>query len=348
MSATASTRSTQRDEPHFLAADDGVTITLTRVRGAAEPTKTPVLLVHGVGMRAESFRPPAIRSIVDALIDDGWDVWLLNWRGSIDLDPRPWTLDHVALYDLPAAVRHIVAQTGAESVKVVAHCAGAASVSMAVVAGLLPEVDTVVANGVSLHPVMPPFARTKLHVLRSMMQNRQPYVDIAWGDGPERGMRRLTRMAVRAWHTECTNASCNMASFAIGSGRPALWLHENLDDATHEWISGEFGKIPMSFYAQLAASDRAGQLVSILPRKGLPERYAATAPQSDARFTLLVGGKSRAFLPAGQRATYGFLDTHQPGRHSVRVLPDYGYADVFLGTRAHAEVFPLIVGELNR
>ena len=37
------------------------------MRGEREPTKGPVLLVHGAGVRAELFRPPVDRTIVDTL-----------------------------------------------------------------------------------------------------------------------------------------------------------------------------------------------------------------------------------------------------------------------------------------
>jgi pimeloyl-ACP methyl ester carboxylesterase len=343
----SATRSRHRDEVHFLPAGDGVTITLIRVRTEPEPTKGPLLLVHGVAMRAESFRPPVARTIVDALLDDGWDVWMLNWRGSTDLDPRPWTLDDVALHDLPAAVRYVLAQTGATSVKAIAHCQGSTSLSMAAVSGLVPEVDVIVSNGVSLHPVIPRFGRIKLHGLRPLLQRTQTYVDVPWRDGPEGALPRLTRNAVRLWHVECGNASCNMASFALGSGHPALWRHANLDAATHEWVSTEFGRVPMSFYAQLAASERAGQMVSIRPHDGLRARYAAEAPGTQARFALFTGADNRAFLPRSQQATLAYLERHQPGRHSLHVLRGYGHADVFLGARAHIDVYPRVLAELN-
>lgn len=346
----ATTRAAHRDEPHFLLADDGVPITLVRVRGAEEPSKGPVLLVHGLANRSESFRPPVSRSIVDALIDDGWDVWMLNWRGSIDLDPLPWTLDDVAVNDHPAAVRYVAEATGSDTVKVVAHCVGAMTMSMSIVGGLLPQVDVIVANGVSLHPVLPRGGRVKLRTIRAVMQHRQPFVDVAWGDGPERGVARLTRTSVRLWHVECRNPACNMASFALGSGHPALFRHDNLDDATHDWLGGEFGKVPMSFYTQMAASDRRKEVVS-LPgqgREGFSPRWASAAPRSETRFALLAGAHNRAFLPESQRASFDYLERHQPGRHSLRVLPRYGHSDVFFGKRAHNEVFPLIVAELNR
>ncbi|QIG40671.1 alpha/beta fold hydrolase [Microbacterium sp. 4R-513] len=347
MTALAVNRRLHVDEPHFLRTEDGVALTLIHVRGPHEPTKGPVLLVHGAGMRAESFRPPAIRSLVDVLLEDGRDVWMLNWRGSTDLARIPWTLDDVARYDHPAAVRHVSEQTGSTAIKAIAHCQGSTSLSMAVVAGLVPEIETVVSNSVSLHPVLPGFAKVKLGVLRPLFQGREPYVDVAWGDGPERGIRRATRNAVRLWHVECREPSCNMASFALGSGHPALWHHRNLDAATHKWLSGEFGQIPMSVYTQLAKSARAGQIVAIQPRDGMPLRYASAPPKSEARFALFTGADNRAFLPASQRATYAYLAEHQPGRHSVRVIRGYGHADVFVGHRAHIDVFPHFVAALD-
>lgn len=348
MKGTPVNRRQHVDEPHFITADDGVPLTLIRVRGPEAATKGPVLLVHGAGMRAESFRPPAIRSIVDLLLEDGWDVWMLNWRGSIDLAPLPWTLDDVARNDHPAAVRHIVQQTGASSIKAIAHCQGSASLSMAVVAGLIPEVDVVVSNSLSLHPRIPRLSKLKLRAIMPLFQGREPFVDIAWGDGPERGTAKLTRTAVKLWHYECSSGSCNMASFALGSGHPALWSHRNLDPATHTWLGTEFGKIPLSLYSQVAKSERAGQVVAIHPSDGMPRQYASSAPKSEARFALFTGEDNRAFLPASQKSTFAYLEHHQPGRHSLHVIPRYGHADVFFGRRAHMEVFPRILSELNR
>lgn len=339
---------TSRDDVHFLRARDGVALTLIRVVGPEEPTRGPVILVHGAATRAEFFRPRRARSLVDALQGAGWDVWLLNWRGSIDLDPLPWTIDDVATGDIPAAVDHVVAVTGAPRVRIVAHCAGAAAVSVAAVAGLIPAVDVVVANGVALTPRVPRWARVKLSVLRPIAQGSQPYVDIAWGDGPEKGIHRITRNVVRLWHAECRNPTCNMASFALGSGHPALWRHQNLTSGTHEWLRTEFGKVPLSFYNELALSVRAGEWVRMSPHAPVPERAASTVPQTDARFVLLTGAHNRVYLPASQRATHAMLERHQPRRHTLTVLPDYGHADVFVGARAHSQVFPRILAELAR
>ncbi len=342
------TRRIHDDELHFVRTEDGVTITLARVRVPIPPSKGPVLLVHGTGMRGESFRPPAGRSLVDLLLEDGWDVWLLNWRGSLDLDALPWTLDDVARFDLPAAVQHVLAETGAGQIKAIGHCGGAAALSMAAVAGLVPQVELVVANGVSLHPVLPGFSKVKLNHIRPLMQRQVPYLDARWGDGPEQLVPLLARTAVRLWHTECNNPTCNLASFALGSGGDSVWRHANLDLAVHEWLRHEFGKVPMSYYHQLALSERARQWVPVTTRADLPARYAGAEPQTSARFALFVGTANRTFLPAGQRASLAYLNRYRPGFDTLHVLDGYSHGDVFIGRKAHLEVFPRMLHELNR
>jgi hypothetical protein len=336
-----------RNDVHFFTADDGLGLTLIRVRGEQEPTKGPVLLVHGAGVRAELFRPPVDRTIVDALVDDGFDVWLLNWRASIDIGPIPWTLDDAAAYDHPAAVRYVLAQTGAETVKAIVHCQGSTSFCMSVVAGLVPQVDVVVANSVSLHPVIPSFSRFKIGTLRPLLQKVTPYLNPAWGDGPDTLFSRLARGTVMATHWECSNPVCRMVSFTYGSGRPALWRHENLNDATHEWLRGEFAEAPMSFFAQMAECVKHGQLVSVSHRPGLLERYADAAPQTDARFALFEPELNRCFLPESQERTYAFLQTHRPGKDTLHRIPGYGHLDPFLGKDAARDVHPLILAELD-
>lgn len=347
MSGPVLERRRTRDERHVLRAGDGLPLTLIRVRGAEAPTKGPVLLVHGAGVRAELFRPPVERTIVDVLVDDGWDVWLFNWRASIDLEPVPWSLDDAAAFDHPAAVGYIAEQTGAESIRAVVHCQGSTSFCMSAVAGLLPQVDVIVSNAVSLHPVIPRFARFKIRSLRPAMQQLTPYLNPAWGDGPTTGFSRVARAAVLATHRECDNPVCRMVSFTYGSGRPALWSHENLNEDTHDWLRGEFGVVPMSFFAQMAECVKAGELVSVSRRPGLPSRYASGPPRTDARFALIAGLRNRCFLPDSQRRSFEFLSRHRTG-DTLHLLPDYGHLDVFLGRRAAEDVFPVILGELNR
>ena len=81
---------------------DGRTCNVINVRGRTPPTRLPVLLVHGAGVRANIFRAPVDQTLVDYLIARGHDVWLENWRASIDFPPNEWNLDQAAVFDHPA------------------------------------------------------------------------------------------------------------------------------------------------------------------------------------------------------------------------------------------------------
>lgn len=349
MSTTTISRSDHRTEVVPLVAKDGVPLSLVHVTLAErKPAKGPVLLVHGAGVRAELFRPPVERTLVDMLLDDGWDVWLFNWRASIDFDPVPWTLCDAAAYDHPTAVAHVLAATGADTMKAVVHCQGSTSFTMAAVSGLVPQVDTVVSNAVSLHPVIPRFSEFKINYLAPVVTRFSPHLSPAWGNRSEGNFSKIVRAAVRASHWECDNTVCRLVSFTYGSGHPALWSHHNLDEATHEWIKGEFAEVPMTFFAQMRDSVEAGHLVKARPHPEIPDDLVAGPPRTDARFAFFAGAHNRCFLPESQRRTFEFFRRTRPGKgDTLHVLPDYGHLDVFFGKNAWRDTFPLILEELN-
>lgn len=285
---------------------------------------------------------------MDALLEDGWDVWLLNWRASIDLEPLSWTLGDAAVYDHPAAVDYVLGATGAETLKAVIHCQGSVSFTMAAVAGLLPRVDTVVSNAVSLHPVIPLWSVIKITYLAELLKPFTPCLSPAWGYKSNGYFSRILRSMVKATHHECDNLVCRLVSFTYGSGRPALWSHENLDEATHNWISGEFAEVPFTFLSEMGRSVLARRMVAAGNHPELPANFLAEAPQTDARFSFLAGRNNRCFLPESQERTFAFFQGHRPGRDSLHLLPGYGHLDVFFGARAWADTYPVILKELNR
>jgi pimeloyl-ACP methyl ester carboxylesterase len=332
-----------------FTAGDGRELNLIHVRGEREPTRGPVLLVHGAGVRANIFRAPVERTLVDALVDEGWDVWLENWRASIDLEPNEWNLDKAAVHDHPAAVRTVVDRTGSDDVKAVIHCQGSTSFMMSTVAGLVPEVKTVIANAVSLHTVIPPFSQFKIKRLLPVVAKLTPYMNPQWAEtgGPTLTAKALT-MLVRMTHHECDNGVCKMSSFTYGTGFPTLWRHENLNDETHEWVKQEFAAVPMTFFKQMAKCVSAGHLVSVDGLSELPRDFVAQPPQTDARFVLFSGKKNVCFLPESQERTFRYLDEQRPGHHKLYELDDYGHLDVFMGKNAWRDVHPLMLEELAR
>jgi pimeloyl-ACP methyl ester carboxylesterase len=342
----ASDRHEERVVP--FTAGDGLALNLIHVTGERAATRGPVLLVHGAGVRANIFRAPVRRTIVDVLVDSGYDVWLENWRASIDVQPNEWTLDVAAVHDHPAAVRKVIEETGADEVKAIIHCQGSTSFMMSAVAGLLPEVKTVVANAVTLHPVIPRVSRFKIKNLVPLVAKLTPYMNPRWGLEAPTATAKALALMVRITHHECDNPVCKMVSFTYGTGFPALWRHENLNPETHEWLKEEFAAVPLSFFRQMARCVDAGHLVSLGRQSELPASFVAQPPDTDARIAFFAGRENICFLPASQERTFRFFDEQRPGRHSFVELPGYGHLDVFMGKEASRDVFPLMLEELER
>ena len=329
-----------------VRARDGFEMNLINVRGAQPPEKGPVLLVHGAGVRANIFRAPSGRTIVDSLIDAGYDVWLENWRASIDFAPNEWTLDQAAVNDHPAAVETVVRETGSQEVKAIIHCQGSTSFMMSAVAGLVPQVTTIVTNAVSLHPVIPAWSRLKIGYALPLVGKLTRYLDPQWGLHAPGVTPKVLNGVVRLTHHECSNPVCKEVSFTYGSGFPALWRHENLNDETHEWLKAEFAHVPITFFAQIRKCVRAGGLISVDGNAELPRNFVAQPPKTDARFVFFTGLENRCFLPESQERTFKWFDQHQPGRHAIHELPGYSHLDVFMGKDAARDVFPQMIKEL--
>lgn len=331
-----------------FTAGDGMALNLINVRGGSPPTRGPILLVHGAGVRANLFRPPLEQNLVDFLVAHGYDVWLENWRASIDLPRNEWTLDQAALHDHPAAVRTVVEQTGCERIKAIIHCQGSTSFTMSLLAGLVPQVEAVISNAVSLHTVVPMWSRLKLRFAVPLMGLLTPYVSPRWGIHAPSLTAKLIAGLVRLTHHECRNTVCKLVSFTYGSGHPALWRHENLDNATHDWLRDEFADVPLSFFRQMNRCVRRGHLVGVDDLAGLPPDFAAR-PESPprARFAFFAGSESGCFLPDSQVRSHRHFCSLGRSDHTLRVIPGYSHLDVFIGRNAARDVYPLILRELE-
>lgn len=335
----------------FHAADLAKTpLTLHHIRGERDPTRGPVLLIHGGGVRANLFYgSPRRPTLVDALVERGYDVWLENWRASIDLPPRSYTLDQGAVYDHPAAVATVKRETGAETMKAVVQCQGSTSLTMSAIAGLVPEITTIVANAVSLFVNVPRASELKLHAFVPLCGLRLNGLDAQWAvRAPSALATGVARFAHLVRHRDCKNDVCQVANYMYGVGPDILWRHRNLDPETHDWVSREFGWCPFSLLRQIGRAQRSGY---IMPVDGLPELPTSLVdiePRTDARFAFFAGSANRLFLPQSQRRSFEHFDKFRPAYHSYHELDGLTHLDVLFGKRSAQDVFPLIVQELDR
>jgi hypothetical protein len=339
---------TRRERIVEFEAGDGFRCNLIQVVGDQPPTKGPIVLAHGAGVRANSFRAPVQTTIVDYLLDHGYDVWLENWRASMDLVPNRWTLDQAALYDHPAAVKTIVRETGSSSIKALVHCQGSSSFMMSAIAGLVPEVKVIVSNAVSLHPIVPKRAEAKLKYAIPVMRAFTDYLNPQWGVHAPTVLAKIVDGVVRMTHHECNNPVCKHASFVYGYGFPTLWRHENLNDETHDWLTREFADVPLTFFEQIAQCVEHGTVQTVEGHRELPYDFVSAPPKTDARMVFISGERNRCFLPDSQVRSYEHFDRHRRSYHSLRLFPEYGHMDVFIGKNAWRDTFPVIVEELDK
>jgi hypothetical protein len=331
-----------------VRTEDGRDLTVHHIRGDAEPTAGPVLLAHGTGVRAELFYgAPTRRSIVDALVEAGFDVWVGNWRGSIDLPECSYTLDEVARYDHPALIATVLRETCAETLKAIVHCQGSTSFALACAGGYVPEVTDVVSNAVSFHPVVPRLSKLKMTLLLPGMQLGFPGFDPQWTLRPTALRARLVALIARAVRRECREPVCQMAQFTYGVGGNVLWDHANIDPPTHRWVAREFGWVPTSFFRQMARCTKAGHLVAVSGFEEIPDAVVSSPPRNRPRWTFLAGGANRCFLPASQERSFAWLDAIEPGRHALVEVPGYTHLDLFFGRNADRDVFGHVVDALR-
>lgn len=109
-----------------VVTEDGWRLPVRRYGGQGPP----VVLVHGLSATGRTWDLFEERSLIPGLVADGWDVWVLSWRGdegSQAPDRRSrWRYgfdDHLRR-DLPAALDHIADATGYARVAWVGHSMG--------------------------------------------------------------------------------------------------------------------------------------------------------------------------------------------------------------------------------
>src|SRR3954468_5133734 len=123
-------------EVHSVPTSDGTDVRLTRYKFG---TKGPLVLAPGYGNAARAFALDTVpKNWVQYLGENGYDVWLLDYRASPDLPSSftQFTVDDIAMRDWPAAIDTVRRETGQDSVQAMGHCVGGLSLFMAIGGGM--------------------------------------------------------------------------------------------------------------------------------------------------------------------------------------------------------------------
>ncbi|XP_013183259.1 lipase 1 [Amyelois transitella] len=115
-----------------VTTEDGYILKLFHIPG----NKDPVLIMHGILDTADTFILRGNSSLVAALHEQGYDVWVGNSRGSRysrrhqelnpDTDRAFWNFSfhEMGYYDLPAVIDFILEKTGASMLSAIGHSQG--------------------------------------------------------------------------------------------------------------------------------------------------------------------------------------------------------------------------------
>ena len=305
----------------------------------------------GSGVRAEMYYGEPLRqTMVDFLLQAGYDVWVENWRASIDFPNNSYTLDQAARFDHPKAVEKVRDETRKAKLRAVVRCQGSISFLLAALAGYLPEdtVSHIVSSAISLFFEVPSKTWRKQRTVLQLARRIGRGADAQWGIRAPAPMGKLYALFARLTERPCGNGPCKMANYMYGAGWDVLALHANLDDQVHAWCARELGYTPFSLIQQVAESCRNGHIVPAEPRsESTPASYLDSAPEiKDTRFAFIGGTHNFMFQPRGQQRAAEFLREFGLAA-DFAPLEGYGHLDTFWGRDAAAQVFPIILEALE-
>lgn len=323
---------------------DGVDLLLTRYPGG---TKGPVMLAHGLGVSSRIFSTDAIETnLLEYLIAHGYDVWLLDFRSSTALPASntQYTADQVARFDYPAAVAKVREATGAASIQVVAHCYGATTLTMAMLAGL-EGVRSAVISQISTHMVTPALVHLKAGLHTPGVLDALGVESLTADATSKEGFfsrlydRALTLYPVDA-DERCSSAVCHRISFMYAP----LYEHAQLNFATHDRLYELFGAATIHAFEGLAMMIRKGHVVDA---KG-ENVYLPHLDRMAIPICFIHGAENQCFLPESTEKTVEALSAKNGAAlYSRHVIPAYGHIDCIFGKNASTDVYPYIVKHLD-
>ncbi len=350
-------------QEYKLKTPDNFTIRLTRYTGG---NKGPVMVVHGVSVWSGMFTLPTVmENFVLFLVSHGYDVWLLDWRASIDQPlllanlatktKGQFTLDDVAANDYPTAVKFIREQTRRDSIQAMVHCVGSISFFMSLALGYLPDVRCVASSQVALHPIVGPAMKLKAHAhLASMIADLKMTHVSPLPDPDYPVFNGLLGLYVNAVHHECDSTVCHRMTFMYGH----LYPHNTLNVETHERLDEQLGPCNITTLIHLQQSAIRGYVCKFdygpeqnQQKYGSPEppSYLQDASHMRIPITFVSGELNQCFLPESTMRTYDWLRrTNGTTGYTRTVIPNFGHFDNFVGAEANKYCYPAYLEQLEK
>ncbi|WP_344062627.1 alpha/beta fold hydrolase [Microbacterium pumilum] len=327
-----------------FATEDGVVLRLTRFEGGA---KGPVILSPGFGTSSIAYTIDTVETnYPEYLYEHGYDVWVLDYRASplLPSSATQFTLDDIARFDYPATVQKVRAETGAESVQIMAHCVGSLTMLMSLGLGL-EGVRSAVSSQLTLHPRAGALNQLRAGIFAADLIDAVG-IDVLTTDIDDdpSWFERLYDKAL-AFYPEgdepCDRPFCRRVAFTFGES----YDHDQLNQATHEHIDEAFGDANILTLRHVTKIIREDHAVSWDD----DHDYLDDVARLRLPISFIHGEHNRLFLPEGSALTYEFLREHNgPDFYTRQIIPGYSHMDCFIGKDAARDVYPVVTAELDR
>jgi pimeloyl-ACP methyl ester carboxylesterase len=330
-----------RTEVHPVVTSDGTEIRLTRYPG----TKGPVVLAPGYGNAARAFAIDTVETnFVSYLNENGYDVWLLDYRASPELPSSrtQFTVDDIATRDWPAAVAAIRKESGADSVQALAHCVGGLSLFMAIGAGM-EGVRSAVFSALAGHPIPTPANQLRSHARLANAFKAAGILGLNTDYDDRSRIDRAVDVAMRVlpFKHVCDSPVCRRICFVYGD----VFDHSHLNDATHDELEGIFGITNITFFEHISRMIRRSRAVDARGR----DAYLSNLDRYKIPLAFMTGEHNRMFVPRGLKRTHDMLvSAHGPDLYRRHVIEGYAHLDCWLGEQSDSDVFPIALAELER
>ena len=260
-----------------------------------------MVLSHGMGNPLTWSLDTNELTLLEALVANGYDVWLQEWRSSTLLPTArtQFNGDQVAHLDHPAAAEVIASESGRRDLHLVTHCVGSLTWLMATLAG---DVDptSLFCSALGVHPVAPTLTRIKvgfhlgeiLHRMGIQMLTTDSFTNESF---LEHLFDRELRLYPIPKEEECDQAVCRRVAFIYGNAVH----HVNLNPATHAALHELFGPSNLTMLGHLSLVARAEEALTASGKNDyLPHLERLQRP-----ITFASGAHNLVWLPESTERT---------------------------------------------
>ncbi len=335
---------------HHIRATDGRKIRLLRYQNEGG---NAVVLAPGFSVAARSFAADTIdKNIVESLYEEGYDVWLFDYRASPDSgsSTKSFTVDDIAVHDWPAAVSFIRKTSKCTSLQGVVHCVGSMSLLMALLRGM-EGIDSLIASQLTLHPMTSWLNDVKADIGLADMIRHTKISKLHMNFTKKFNMRSSNRTQDKVIDAvmyqipvpegeECNNPLCRRVFGIFGPS----WRHDNLNHETHIALREWFGSLSTKPFEQLSIIIDGQKTVDAKGR----DVYLPNVDRLKLPISFIAGAENQIFFSETSKRTYDWLCEHNGDEfYNRKVFQGYAHMDFWIGKNASRDITPWVLCELK-